>query len=85
MVTVRALWVTLLHAPTNTQVSVESIRGDLAALGLEESVVLRLLEVIKSKDIAALEAEIGKDSPVRACVRACVRAWSRSGVGRHNC
>lgn len=57
------------------QVPVESIRGDLAALGLEESVVLRLLEVIKSKDVAALEAEIGKDSPVRgvACVRACVR------------
>lgn len=54
----------------HTQVPVESIRGDLSALGLEESVVLRLLEVIKSKDIAALEAEIGKDSPVCACVRA---------------
>jgi ATP phosphoribosyltransferase regulatory subunit HisZ len=46
------------------QVSLDSIQGDLAALGLEESVVRRLLEVIGSKDLATLEAEIGKDSPV---------------------
>lgn len=46
------------------QVPVESIRGDLAALGLKEAVVLRLLDVMKSRDMAALEAELGKDSPV---------------------
>lgn len=49
--------------------SVESIRGELAALGLEESVVLRLLEVIKAKDIAALEKEIGEGSPALAQLR----------------
>ena len=46
------------------KVPIDAIQNDLTALGLEQSVVLRLLEVIKSKDIAALEAEIGADSPV---------------------
>ncbi len=51
------------------KVPVDAIRDDLAALGLEEAVVLRLLEVIKSKDVAALEAEIGTGSPALAQLR----------------
>jgi hypothetical protein len=72
-------------------VPLDAIQGDLAALGLSESVVLRLLEVLKGRDIAALEAEIGKDSPVRGvsvlwCLWVgwwgCEGVWVRWWMGR---
>lgn len=62
------------------QVPIESIRGDLTALGLDESVVLRLLEVIKSKDISALEAEIGSGSEVSKLVATSLYISSGKGV-----
>lgn len=44
------------------KVPLSAIQDDLTALGLEEAVVLRLLEVIQSKDVEGLEKAIGKDS-----------------------
>ncbi|KAM3577810.1 hypothetical protein VYU27_000353 [Nannochloropsis oceanica] len=44
------------------KIPLSAIQDDLTALGLEESVVLRLLEVIQSKDVEGLEKAIGKDS-----------------------
>lgn len=44
------------------QVDLDAIAGDLQALGLEESSIKRLLEVMKLRDIDGVEGVLGKDS-----------------------
>lgn len=41
----------------------EAIKGDLSALGLEESNAKRLLEVMEVGDLDSVEEVLGKESP----------------------
>ncbi|CAM9145210.1 unnamed protein product [Scytosiphon promiscuus] len=45
------------------KVPLEAVAGDLAALGLEETSVKRLLEVMELRDMEGVEAFLGKESP----------------------
>ena len=47
----------------------EAISGDLAALGLQESSVKRLLEVMEVGDIDGVQSVLGKESPAANEVR----------------
>lgn len=51
------------------KVPLEAIQGDLTALGLEESVVRRLLDVVQSRDFPSLETAIGAKSTALAQLR----------------
>ena len=41
----------------------EAVSGDLAALGLDDTSVKRLLEVMELKEMDGVEACLGKESP----------------------
>ncbi|CAN0244390.1 unnamed protein product, partial [Ectocarpus sp. 13 AM-2016] len=45
------------------QMPLEAVAGDLADLGLEETSVKRLLEVMELRDMEGVEAFLGKESP----------------------
>lgn len=67
--------------PAATQVPLEAVAGDLAALGLEEASVKRLLEVMELRDMDGVEAFLGKESPAAEQVGAVAARYQRKAVG----
>ena len=61
------------------KVPLEAVAGDLAALGLEEASVKRLLEVMENRDMDGVEAFLGKESPAAAEVMMMMQKRSTTG------